>query len=130
MPMGNLARDKAASGIEGSYYLSLHSSSAPRDSNEISGNSYARQAITMGKVEGGSSVHNHVRNTSSAIQITASGNWGNVAGFRIVRSQTGNMDEGSYDVENVLFSGPCVTQAVNNGDTFRVATGAIDLYWG
>lgn len=70
----------------GTVYAGLYTS-APTDAGggtEVSGNAYARQAVTFGAPSGGS-----ISNSGTVTFPTASGNWGTVTHFGIFDASSG-----------------------------------------
>ena len=99
-----------------SVHLALYTA-APSDSGggtEVSGNGYAREAITFGAASGGT-----ISNTA-AVEFTASGgNFGTVTHWGIFDASTSG---------NLLAHGALTaSRAVNDGDTLTFAIGDIDI---
>lgn len=97
-------------------YLALYTSD-PTDADtgtEISGGSYARQAITFGAPSNG------VTTNSAAIEFpTATGSWGTITHVGIRDASTGG---------NLLYHTPLdASKAINSGDIFRISTGNLSV---
>jgi hypothetical protein len=97
-------------------YLALYTE-APTDAGggtEVSGGSYARQSFTLSAASGGA--------TSNAADITfptATANWGTIVAVGIFDASTSG---------NLLMWGNLTTsKTVNNGDTFKIAAGDLDI---
>ena len=97
-------------------YLALYTTD-PTDADsgtEVSGNAYARQAITFGAPSNG------VTTNSAAIEFPqATGSWGTVA-------YVGIRDASSAG--NLLFHTPLdASKTIATGDVFRVASGSLSV---
>lgn len=97
-------------------YLALYTSD-PTDADsgtEVSGNAYARQAITFGAPSNG------VSTNSAAIEFPqATGSWGTVTHVAIRDADTAG---------NMLFHTPLdASKAIATGDVFRVAIGSLSV---
>jgi len=97
-------------------YLALYTSD-PTDADagtEVTGNAYARQAITFGAPSNG------VSTNSAAIEFPqATGSWGTVAYIGIRDALT---------TGNLLFHSPLdASKAIATGDVFRVAIGSLSV---
>jgi hypothetical protein len=97
-------------------YLALYTSD-PTDADagtEVSGNAYARQAITFGAPSNG------VTTNSAAIEFPqATGSWGTVAYIGIRDASTAG---------NLLFHTPLdASKTIATGDVFRVAIGSLSV---
>lgn len=98
-------------------YLALFTT-APSDAGggtEVSGGSYARQAVTLSAASGGTS--------SNSADITfpqATADWGTITHVALMDALTGG---------NMLMHTPLdASKTVNNGDTFKIsAAGDLDL---
>lgn len=90
---------------------------APSDSGggtEVSGNGYARQAMTFGAASSGVT-----SNTSTHTFTASGGNWGTITHFGIFDASTSG---------NLLWHGALTTsRTVNNGESLTVASGAFTL---
>lgn len=95
-------------------YLALYTS-APTDAGggiQVSGNGYARKAITFGAASGGS-----ITNTT-AVEFTASGgNFGTIVAVGVFDAATAG---------NLLMWKTITSVAINNGDTLNFPIGDID----
>lgn len=80
---------------------------------EVSGGSYARQAVAFDAASGGATA-----NTSLITFPTATASWGTVVGFAIYDALTGG---------NILYWGTLTSQAVADTNTVTIAAGAIDI---
>lgn len=101
-----------------SWYVALYTA-APSDSGggtEVSGNGYAREAVTF---DAATSPGGTTSNTG-AVSFTASGgNWGTVSHIGIFDSSSGG---------NLLWHGSMTaSKTVNDGDTLEFSIGNIDL---
>lgn len=99
-----------------SVHLALYTA-APSDAGggtEVSGNGYAREAITFGAASGGTI------SNSAAVEFTATGgNFGTVTHWGIFDAGTSG---------NLLAHGSlAASRAVNDGDTLTFAIGDIDI---
>lgn len=97
-------------------YLGLYTSD-PTDADtgtEVSGGSYARQAITFGAPSNG------VTTNSAAIEFPqATGNWGTVGWIGIEDAITGG---------NLLYHSPLdASKAIATGDIFKIAIGSLSV---
>lgn len=82
--------------------------------DEVSGGSYARQAVTFAAASGGSSATN-----ATVTFPTASANWGTITHVAVMDQSTGG---------NVLFWGAVTTsKTIDNGDTFQVTSGNLTI---
>lgn len=97
-------------------YLALYTSD-PTDADagtEVSGNAYARQAITFGAPSNGVST-----NTAAIEFPQATGSWGTVAYVGIRDADTGG---------NLLFHTALdASKTIATGDVFRVAIGSLSV---
>tara|TARA_B100000965_G_scaffold140138_1_gene116683 strand:- start:4501 stop:4887 length:387 start_codon:yes stop_codon:yes gene_type:complete len=107
---GSLTRPSA-------WYIGLFTAD-PTDtgstSNELSGNGYARTAVTF-------SVTNDLATNSAAVEFPAAtgGNWGTVTHIGVMdASSGGNM---------IIHSALTTAKAINSGDVFRIPTGDLDI---
>lgn len=98
-------------------YLGLFTAAPSEDGTggtEVSGGSYARQAITFGAPSAGAT-----DNTATITFPTATANWGTVIGVGIFDASTsGNL---------FIYAALSASQTINTGGTFSVATGNGDL---
>jgi len=88
--------------------------------SEVSGGSYARQLAGLSAPSGGAS--------SNAADIefpTATANWGTVSHVALVT----NVDATNWgtDVHVLMFSPLDVNKTVDDGDTFKISTGDLDV---
>lgn len=97
-------------------YLALYTTD-PTDADtgtEVSGGSYARQAITFSAPSNGST-----SNSSTITFPTATGNWGTITHMGIRDASSGG---------NLLFYGPLATpKTITAGDQFIVNTGNLTV---
>ena len=101
-----------------SVFVSLHTTSPGNDGAgaECSGGSYAREELTAGFDAGASKA---TENTAAIEFTAATGSWGTVTHVGIWDALSGG---------NLLFYGTLdASKAVENGDTFTIAAGALDL---
>jgi hypothetical protein len=97
-------------------YLGLYTSD-PTDADtgtEVSGNAYARQAITFGAPSNG------VTSNTAAIEFPqATGSWGTITHIGIEDALTGG---------NLLYHTPLdASKTIATGDVFRVAIGSLSV---
>lgn len=97
-------------------YVGLYTSD-PTDANigtEVSGNAYARQAVTFDAPSNG------VTQNSAAVEFAqATGSWGTVAYIGILDAATSG---------NLLFHTALdVSKTIDTGDVFRISTGALTV---
>lgn len=97
-------------------YLALHTADPTEvgSTGEVSGNGYARQAITFNAQSGGTATN------SSTHTFTASGgNWGAISFWSIQDSITSGL---------CIYSGAAtVTRTINDGESLTVAAAAISI---
>lgn len=97
-------------------YVGLYTA-APTDAGggtEVSGGSYARESFTFTAASGGATA-----NSADITFTTATANWGTITHVGIFDAVT---------VGNLLAWGALTaSKAVNNGDTFKINTGDLDL---
>ena len=97
-------------------YVSLWTSD-PTDAGsgtEVSGGSYARQAVTFGAPSSGVSL-----NSADVTFPTATGSWGTVGWIGINDAATSG---------NLLYHTPLdVAKAITTGDVFKIATGNLSV---
>ena len=83
---------------------------------ELSGNGYAREAVTF------SAATTPDGNTSNSAEVTftaSGGNWGSITHAALMDAATGG---------NMWFQGPLSSsRTINDGDTLSFAAGAVDL---
>ncbi len=81
---------------------------------EVSGNSYARKAITFGAPSNGASVN------SAAVEFDqATGNWGTITHFGIFDASSSG---------NLLYHGALTaSKAIQTGDVFKFATSSVSV---
>ena len=81
---------------------------------EVSGGSYARQAVTLGAASGGAS-----SNTADITFPQATADWGTITHVALMDAETGG---------NMLMHSPLdESKTVNNGDTFKINAGDLDV---
>jgi hypothetical protein len=97
-------------------YVALFTS-APSDAGggtEVSGGSYARQAVTLSAASGGAS-----ENSADITFPTATANWGTITHLALMDALTAG---------NMLMHTPLdESKTINNGDTFKINAGALDV---
>jgi hypothetical protein len=97
-------------------YVALFTS-APSDAGggtEVSGGSYARQAVTLAAAAGGAS-----ENSAAITFPQATADWGTVTHLALMDALTGG---------NMLMHSPLdASKTVNNGDTFKFEAGDLDV---
>jgi len=97
-------------------YLALFTT-APGDAGggtEVSGGSYARQAVTLSAASGGAS-----ENSADITFPTATADWGTVTHVALMDALTGG---------NMLMHTPLdASKTVNDGDTFKINAGDLDV---
>ena len=103
-------------------FISLHTSS-PTDtytSGEISGNAYARTAVTFNAASQPSTGLTFADNSATVTFPTASGgNWGTISHIGIWDNSTSG---------NLLFHGALTAnRTVNDGDTFQIQAGSLTI---
>ena len=97
-------------------YVALFTSATSDDGSgtEVSGGSYARQAVTLSAGSGGAS--------SNSADITfpqATADWGTITHVALMDALSGG---------NMLMHSPLdASKTVNNGDTFKINTGDLDV---
>lgn len=87
---------------------------------EVSGGSYARQAVTLSAGSGGASA-----NTADLTFPTATAGWGTVSHAAIVDHAT-NVTWGT-NVNVLMWSALDASKTIDNGDTFKINTGDLDV---
>ena len=81
---------------------------------EVSGGSYARQSVTLSAASGGAS-----SNSADITFPTATADWGTITHVALMDASTGG---------NVLMhSALDASKTVNNGDTFKINSGDLDV---
>lgn len=81
---------------------------------EVSGGSYARQAVTLSAASGGAS-----ENSADITFPTATADWGTVTHVALMDAITGG---------NMLMHTPLdASKTVNDGDTFKINAGDLDV---
>jgi len=81
---------------------------------EVSGGSYARQAVTLSAASGGAS-----SNTANITFPQATAAWGTITHVALMDALTGG---------NMLMHSPLdESKTVNNGDTFKINAGDLDV---
>jgi hypothetical protein len=82
--------------------------------DEVSGGSYTRKAVTFAAASGGSSATN-----ATVTFDTATGNWGSITHVAVMDAATSG---------NVLFWGAVTTaKTIETGDTFQVSSGNLTV---
>ena len=97
-------------------YVALFTSATDDTSGgtEVSGGSYARQAVTLGAASGGAS-----SNTADITFPQATAAWGTITHVALMDAETGG---------NMLMHSPLdESKTVNNGDTFKINAGDLDV---
>jgi len=98
-------------------YVALYTADptdADLTANEVSGGSYARQAVTFGAPSNGVST-----NSASVTFPTASGNWGTITHIGIRDASTAG---------NLLYHTPLDTaKTVNSSDVFTISSGNLSV---
>jgi hypothetical protein len=97
-------------------YVALFTSATGDDGSgtEVSGGSYARQAVTLSAASGGAS--------SNSADITfpqATADWGTITHLALMDAETG----GNMLMHTALDE----SKTVNNGDTFKINAGELDV---
>ena len=109
------------SATDGSLYVSLHTSDPGEtgsDTNELSGYSYARQAVS--RTNGWSISSNTADNAAAITFPAATGSWGTVTHFGIHYASTGT--------GNMVFYGALTSsKTIGNTDVLEIATGDLDI---
>jgi hypothetical protein len=97
-------------------YVALFTS-APSDAGggtEVSGGSYARQAVTLTAASGGAS-----ENSADITFPTATADWGTITHLALMDAETsGNM---------LMWTPLDASKTVNNGDTFKINADDLDV---
>jgi hypothetical protein len=97
-------------------YVALFTTATADDGTgtEVSGGAYARQAVTLAAASGGAS-----ENSADITFPTATANWGTVTHLALFDALTGG---------NMLMHSPLdESKTINNGDTFKINAGALDV---
>lgn len=83
-------------------------------SNEISGNGYARTAVTF-------SVSNDLATNTAAVEfpVASGGNWGTISHIGVMTASSGG--------DMIVHSSLTTAKAINDGDVFRIPTGDLDI---
>jgi hypothetical protein len=83
-------------------------------SNEVSGNGYARTAVSF-------SVSNDLATNSAAVEFPAAsgGNWGTISHMAVMTASSGG--------DMIVHSALTTAKAINDGDVFRIPTGDLDI---
>lgn len=102
----------------GTRYLGLYTASTGLESNspsaEVSGGSYARQAVTFAAASSGTSATN-----ATVTFPAATANWGTITHVAVLDASTSG---------NVLFWGAVTTsKTIETGDTFQVSSGNLTI---
>jgi hypothetical protein len=103
-------------------YVALFTA-APSDSGggtEVSGGSYARQAVVTGASSGWAAAAGGATENSATITFpTATASWGTITHVALFDASSGG---------NMLFHGAlAVSKAIGSGDIFRINAGDLDL---
>lgn len=99
------------------WYIGLFTADptdAGTQTSEVSGNGYARTAVTF-------SVTNDTATNSAAVEFPAAsgGNWGTITHIGVLTaSSAGDM---------IVHSALTTSKAINDGDVFRIPTGDLDI---
>lgn len=105
-------------------YVALFTAVTGLESNaptaEVSGGAYARQAAGLSAASGGASA-----NAAEIAFPTATADWGIVTHVALVDHPT-NVNWGT-DVNVLMWSPLDVNKTVNNGDTFKINAGDLDV---
>ena len=106
------------------YFVALFTADTGLESNaptaEIATGAYARQQVTLDAASGGASA-----NSAVLTFPTATANWGTVSHCAIVDHGT-NVTWGT-NVNVLMWSPLDVSKLVENGDTFKINTGDLDI---
>jgi hypothetical protein len=97
-------------------YVALFTGATGDDGSgtEVSGGSYARQAVTLAAASGGAS-----SNTADITFPQATADWGTITHVALMDALSGgNM---------LMHSALDASKTVNNGDTFKISTGDLDI---
>ena len=97
-------------------YLGLFTE-APTDAGggtEVSGGGYARQSITLDAASGGATT-----NSSDITFPQATADWGTIVAVGIFDAETGG--------NLLMWANLSQSKTVNNGDTFKIAAGDLDI---
>jgi hypothetical protein len=97
-------------------YVALFTTATADDGSgtEVSGGAYARQAVTLDAAEEGAS-----ENSADITFPTATADWGTVTHLALFDALTGG---------NMLMHSPLdESKTINNGDTFKINAGALDV---
>ena len=102
----------------GTRYLGLFTANTGLETNspsaEVSGGSYARQAVTFAAASGGTSATN-----ATVTFPAATANWGTITHVAVMDASTSG---------NVLFWGAVTTsKTIESGDTFQVSSGNLTI---
>lgn len=102
----------------GTRYLGLYTANTGLESNspsaEVSGGSYARQAVTFAAASSGTSATN-----ATVTFPAATANWGTITHVAVLDASTSG---------NVLFWGAVTTsKTIETGDTFQVSSGNLTI---
>ena len=82
--------------------------------DEVSGGSYARQAVTFGAASGGASATN-----ATVTFPAATASWGTITHVAVMDADTGG---------NVLFYGAVTTsKTIDSGDSFQISSGNLTI---
>ena len=100
----------------GTVYVALFTSATGDDSSgtEVSGGSYARQAVTLTAASGGAS-----ENSADIAFPQATADWGTITHLALFDALTG----GNMLMHTLLDA----SKTVNNGDTFKINAGDLDV---
>lgn len=119
----NKVLDHTLRGASGAYtapttvYVGLFTSD-PTDAGsgtEVSGGSYAREAVTFGTAASSGSISN----TAAVVFATASASWGTITHIGILDNSTGG---------NLMYHGAVTTsKTISSGDTFSISIGNLTV---
>lgn len=105
-------------------YLALFTADTGLEANnptaEVSGGSYARQAIALSAASGGTT-----SNSADVTFPTATANWGTITHVAIVDHAT-NTTWGT-NVNVLMWAALTASKTVNSGDVIRFLTGEVDV---
>jgi hypothetical protein len=108
----------------GTVYIALFDANTGLEANsptgEISGNAYARQAVTLSAASGGAS-----SNSADVTFPTATGSWGTVTSAAIVDHAT-NTTWGT-DVNVLMWADLSTSKTVDTDDVFKFLAGDFDV---
>jgi len=106
----------ASTSAPSAVYIGLSTASLADDNSgtELTGNNYARKAITFGSASSGS-----ITNNNNVEFNSATGNWGTVSHFGIFDASSSG---------NLLFHGAfTASKTIQTGDILKVASGSLTI---